>query len=181
MTEFEWVTGKDSAPMAKLLHQDYGNPEVAGFAVSERKLRLFADTARDEFYHGHLRNKGVWSGWESDGCLKSRIRDEGRDAVSVARSWAAEVTMREWKSCILRCIFGNPFRPIIFDPSWLTPTVTAMAQACYADRCPLATMLALADALEEAGCTNADLLNHLRGPGPHARGCWALDLLLGKS
>ncbi len=43
------------------------------------------------------------------------------------------------------------------------------------DRLPL-----LADALEDAGCTNAELLGHLRGPGPHARGCRALDLLLGK-
>jgi hypothetical protein len=38
----------------------------------------------------------------------------------------------------------------------------------------------LADALEEAGCADADLLVHLRGPGPHARGCWVLELLLGK-
>ncbi len=39
----------------------------------------------------------------------------------------------------------------------------------------------LADALEEAGCTGAEILEHLRSPGRHARGCWALDLLLGKA
>jgi hypothetical protein len=43
------------------------------------------------------------------------------------------------------------------------------------DRLPV-----LADALEEAGCTDADILGHLRGPGPHVRGCWAVDLILGK-
>jgi hypothetical protein len=37
----------------------------------------------------------------------------------------------------------------------------------------------LADALEDAGCADPDLLAHLRGPGPHVRGCWALDLVLG--
>jgi hypothetical protein len=38
----------------------------------------------------------------------------------------------------------------------------------------------LADALEEAGCNDAEILTHLRSPGPHVRGCWALDLILGK-
>jgi hypothetical protein len=53
---------------------------------------------------------------------------------------------------------------------------TSTSQTTAFDRLPV-----LADALEEAGCTNADILDHLRGPGPHARGCWAVDLLLGKS
>jgi hypothetical protein len=39
----------------------------------------------------------------------------------------------------------------------------------------------LADAVEEAGCTDADILGHLRGPGAHYRGCWALDSLRGKA
>jgi hypothetical protein len=83
---------------------------------------------------------------------------------------------------LLRDIFGNPFRPVSADPAWLTwkdGTVPRLAQAIYYgrafDRLPL-----LANALEEAGCDNADILNHLRGPGPHARGCWPLDLILGK-
>jgi hypothetical protein len=72
---------------------------------------------------------------------------------------------------LLRCVFG----PL------------SLAQVAYDQRLLPSGMLEparlalLADALEEAGCTNADLLGHLRGPGPHVRGCWALDLLLGKT
>jgi hypothetical protein len=63
--------------------------------------------------------------------------------------------------------------------------VVALAQAAYDHRTlpsglDRTTLAVLADALEEAGCTDPDLLIHLRGPGPHVRGCWALDLLLGK-
>jgi hypothetical protein len=65
--------------------------------------------------------------------------------------------------------------------------VLALAQATYDGRTlPAGTLepdrlAVLADALEDAGCTDAAILGHLRGPGPHVRGCWALDLILGKS
>jgi hypothetical protein len=81
---------------------------------------------------------------------------------------------------LLRDIFGNPFRPVTADPSWLTPTVTALAAAIYADRA-FDRLPILADALEEAGCDHPDVLAHCRGPGPHVRGCWVVDLLLGKT
>jgi hypothetical protein len=80
---------------------------------------------------------------------------------------------------LLRDIFGNPFRPVALDPSWLTPNVSALAQTIYTDRA-FDTMPVLADALEEAGCTSEDILAHCRGDGPHVRGCWVVDLLLGK-
>lgn len=79
-------------------------------------------------------------------------------------------------------IFGNPFRPISLDPTWLTwqdGTIPKVAQTIYDDRA-FHHLPVLADNLEEAGCDNADLLNHCRGPGPHVRGCWVVDLLLGK-
>ncbi|HVK19346.1 MAG TPA: hypothetical protein VM533_20600 [Fimbriiglobus sp.] len=81
---------------------------------------------------------------------------------------------------LLRCIVGNPFRPVACDPSWRTSTAVGLADAIYSersfDRLPI-----LADALEEAGCTHPDVLAHCRGDGPHARGCWVVDLILGKS
>jgi len=86
----------------------------------------------------------------------------------------------------LRDVFGNPFRPVAGDPAWLTPTVVSLARAAYDERLLLSgeldrdRLLILADALEEAGCTNPSLLGHLRGSGPHVLGCWAVDLLLGK-
>ena len=89
---------------------------------------------------------------------------------------------------LLREIFGNPFRPTRFDPSWrLSPDVLSLAQAAYDERelpsghLGSARLAVLSDALEEAGCADADLLSHLRSPGPHVRGCWAVDLILGKA
>ena len=82
--------------------------------------------------------------------------------------------------CFIRCIFGNPFRPVSVNPSWLTSTVVALAEGIYQerafDRLPI-----LADALEEAGCDHADILNHCREPGEHVRGCWVVDLLTGRT
>jgi hypothetical protein len=84
---------------------------------------------------------------------------------------------------LVRCIFGNPFRPPPpLDPSWLAwygRSVVRLAQLIYDDRC-FPDLPVLADALEEAGCDDKDILCHLRGPGPHARGCWPVDLILGK-
>jgi hypothetical protein len=81
---------------------------------------------------------------------------------------------------VFREVFGNPFCAARFDPAWRKwhdGTVLRLAEAVDADaafdRLPV-----LADALEDAGCDRADLLAHLRGPGPHVRGCWALDLVL---
>jgi hypothetical protein len=97
---------------------------------------------------------------------------------------AADQRQRYRGYCTLFCdvfrdVFGNPFRPVCVDPSWLTSTVAGLARAIYADGA-LARLPALASALEEAGCTEADLLVHCRGPGPHVRGCWVVDLLLNK-
>jgi hypothetical protein len=80
---------------------------------------------------------------------------------------------------LLRDIFGNPFRPVALDPAWLTPTVTALAAQMYESR-DFSPMPILADALQDAGCDSEDILEHCRGPGPHVRGCWVVDLVLGK-
>jgi hypothetical protein len=87
---------------------------------------------------------------------------------------------------IVRDVFGNPFRPAGFDRAWRTRDVDALARAAYEERVlPQGTLHGerlglLADALEESGCDNVEILAHLRAPGPHVRGCWALDLILGK-
>jgi hypothetical protein len=83
---------------------------------------------------------------------------------------------------LFRDIFGNPFRPVAIDPAWLRwngGTVVQLAAAIYDER-RFQDLPILADALEEAGCTDAHLLDHCRQPGEHARGCWLLDHLLGK-
>ena len=90
----------------------------------------------------------------------------------------------------LREIFGNPFRPMTISPvyhSWNDAAVVRLAQAAYDDRIlPAGTLdnarlLILADALEEAGCTDEEILTHLRSGGEHYRGCFVVDALLGKT
>jgi hypothetical protein len=88
-------------------------------------------------------------------------------------------------------IFGNPFRrastPSATILAWNDAVVFRLAQVAYEERrLPAGTLdtsrlAILADALEEAGCTDAGILDHLRAPGPHVRGCWAVDLCLGKT
>jgi hypothetical protein len=83
------------------------------------------------------------------------------------------------QALLLRDIIGNPFRPVTTDPSWLTSAVVSLARGIYTDRA-FDRLPILADALQDAGCEDAEVLAHCRGPGPHVRGCWALDLVLGK-
>lgn len=80
---------------------------------------------------------------------------------------------------LLRDIAGYPFRTVHFDPVWRSSTVTALANLIYTER-RFDRMPVLADALEEVGCGDPDILAHCRGDGPHARGCWVVDLVLGR-
>ena len=81
---------------------------------------------------------------------------------------------------LLRDIFGNPFRPVTVDPDWLTTDVAALARGIYDERV-FDRMPILADALQDAGCDNDDILNHCRDASQvHVRGCWVIDLLTGR-
>ncbi len=85
---------------------------------------------------------------------------------------------------VINEVFGNPFRPLPQLPStilnWNDGIVQRLSQVIYNER-SFDQMPILADALEEAGCTDTDILNHCRQPGEHVRGCWVVDLILGKS
>ena len=93
------------------------------------------------------------------------------------KQWAIEYP----RLCeFVREVFGNPFRHVELDPAWLTSTVTALAAGMYESR-DFSAMPILADALQDAGCENADVLGHCRDPNAtHVRGCWVVDLVLGK-
>jgi hypothetical protein len=109
-----------------------------------------------------------WDAWRAL-CIDQAVFGEPftSDAPALARQ-------------LLRDIFGNPFRPVAFDPAWRTSTVVALAQQMYDSR-DFGLMPILGDALQDAGCDSADILDHCRGDGPHVRGCWVVDLVLGKS
>ena len=80
------------------------------------------------------------------------------------------------QAAIVREIFGNPFRAVAVSPDWRTDTAVALARQMYESR-DFSPMPILADALQDAGCDNADVLDHCRGSGPHVRGCWVVDLV----
>jgi hypothetical protein len=80
------------------------------------------------------------------------------------------------QAALLREVAGNPFRPATFAPQWRTDTAVALAEQMYDSR-DFSAMPILADALQEAGCESVDILGHCRGPGPHVRGCWVVDLV----
>ncbi len=83
------------------------------------------------------------------------------------------------QAAFLRDIFGNPFRPpVAFAPEWRTDTAVSLAKQMYESR-EFSAMPILADALQDAGCDNEDILDHCRQPGIHVRGCWVVDLVLG--
>jgi hypothetical protein len=117
------------------------------------------------------------TGWHADEAiwLDELARTRDRQAANGARRREIHA-----QALTLHDIFGNPFHPVTVNPAWLTSTVVSLATAIYADRA-FDRLPILADALEDAGCTNADMLNHCRQPGEHVRGCWPVDLLLGKS
>jgi hypothetical protein len=87
--------------------------------------------------------------------------------------------LRTFGSALIRCVFANPFQPVSLDPRWRTSDVSGLARAIYEarafDRLPI-----LADALLDAGCEDEQVISHCRNDGPHARGCWVVDLVLGK-
>ena len=107
--------------------------------------------------------------------------------ATVVRAWGH--TRRHPRSAeaarlaaLLREVLGNPFRPVNVNPAWLTwdgGCIQSLARRIYDER-GFAALPVLADALEEAGCSDADILRHCREPGPHVRGCWVVDFLLGK-
>ena len=118
---------------------------------------------------------------------KSATASTARLSREVATAKDGSVEMEMNCQCnFIRDIVGNPYVPASLDPVWLTHTVVSLAQTAYDNRIlPAGTLDAdrlavLADALEDAGCSDADILSHLRGPGPHVRGCFVIDLLLDK-
>jgi hypothetical protein len=121
----------------------------------------------------------AWAGYHTTGDHEWGCAMEvGFDVSEESKSLSPEVLCD-----VLRDIFGNPFRPVEVERGWLSgcdAAVEKVAQAIYDER-RFSDLPVLADALEEAGCDNPNILGHCRGPGEHYRGCWVVDLLLGRS
>jgi hypothetical protein len=139
---------------------------------------------------GWLAGNAVWSATEGNAL---GVVDEAADAVTTSKfdpnthdvrasgpPTVGDPTELAAQADLLRHIVGNPFRPVAFSPPWRTDTAVSLARQMYEAR-EFSAMPILADALQDAGCDSAEILDHCRGPGPHVRGCWCVDLVLGKS
>jgi hypothetical protein len=177
----EWAAASQAASEAwgdssRLLHpQFYGIPDCPLTATE----RTAAEALNATTNAAHTIGRGgihAVPGHEGRALSHSVARETAR-AVNSDYQQSPE---RARQADLLRCIFGNPFRPVALDRAWLTSTVTALASQMYESR-DFGAMPILADALQDAGCENDDVLSHCRNPGPHARGCWVVDLVLGKS
>jgi hypothetical protein len=208
MTEAEWLACEDPAPMLEWLRGKVSDRQLRLLACAccRRLWHLLTDQrsrqavevveryvdkqATAEQLHeaaiGAAHGADDTHGEGAD--VADTVADlTSRNAWEGARAAATMLPMlypaeRPLQANIFRDIIGNPFRPATVDPSWLAwngGTVPKLVQAIYDDRA-FDRLPILADALEDAGCTDPDILAHCRGPGPHARGCWVVDLLLGK-
>jgi hypothetical protein len=197
MTEAEWLACEDPEPMAKAA--------VECPRTSDRICRLYLAafwgwqalrlTAKQQ--PALLKRVAATEHWAETGKLPKRFRvSDSTNVVFFSPNPRPAVTrtahaLSSWgksgreaiaiQPALLRDIFGNPFRPVALDPAWVTSDVLALARGIYEERA-FDRMPILADALQDAGCTNEDVLNHCRDANAtHVRGCWVVDLLLGKS
>jgi hypothetical protein len=140
--------------------------------------------ARKESAHDNARGAACEAAWAAGHTVlvsfyaTGQVYGSGEAVVGVLGEGVAAERLAQ--ADLLRCVFGNPLRAkLAIDPSWLTWNdciVKCLAEGIYDERA-FERMPVLGDALEEAGCVDQEVLAHLRSPGPHARGCWVVDLL----
>jgi hypothetical protein len=205
MTEAEWLACTDWRKMLEFLRGKASDRKLRLFSVAccrkiwdtltDERLRRAVEVG-EQYADGLVSDQTRSAAW--DAVLNMKIdaveRQDWERAVRIRRTQgpvldfmsksARYISDVDWglQCRLLRDILGNPFRPASIDPTWLvwnSGTVPKLAQAIYDER-RFGDLPILADALEEAGCDNTDVLAHCRGPGPHVRGCWVVDLLLGK-
>jgi hypothetical protein len=214
MTEAEWLACTDPQRMLAFLGRARRRE-----AASDRQLRLFAAAcvrhAAGQKEVGTWIGHTVLAEWFADGVGPAVPLNRGREvpigaALLRESAWSAAkyvahacvvVAYRESQDAdalaselaaqagLLRCVLGNPFRPVRMNPAWLAwnaGSLPELAAVAYDYRDLPSGLLdptrlsVLADALEEAGCSDPDILDHCRQPGEHVRGCWVVDLILGK-
>lgn len=188
MTEAEWLVCTDPQPMLRHLLRDAHEPAM----IDERKRDLlgcawwreikphgpFSEALVREIEEsgvGRLANDSMadacWLLWE---CRKTAEQTHTDAAVALRLVGAS----------IIRDLVGSPWRRQATIRDRITPTVLSLAHGAHDHPAHGATLdpvrlAILSDALEEAGCADEVILSHLRSPGPHWRGCWAVDLIMG--
>jgi len=205
MTEDEWLKCEHASTLTQFLDQ-WRMPENRAKRI--RKLRLIRCAAYrliwDQLPDDVLREAVVTAEKFADGACSRAMAERVRSDVNHTSHWLKSEHVEGCYRLLnptahrrasdylpyglqnnlcdsIRDIFGNPFRPVTFDAEWRTSTAIALAKHIYESR-DFSAMPILADALQDAGCDNDDVLNHCRDPQQvHVRGCWVVDGILGKS
>jgi hypothetical protein len=203
MTEQEWMQATDPRPMLKFLRGKTSERKLRLFACAwawDYWSRMHDERSRGAFitaerFADKLADLSALHAAYADAWEALRKADTSWAAGAAWAAWAASYERYDIDSAIaqieyqtariswplgasrLRCLFGNPFRPITLNPVWLIwhgGLLVSMAQKMY-DSHDFTDMPVLADALEEAGCQDQDILGHCRSGGEHVRGCWVVD------
>lgn len=204
MTETEWLFASEPHAMLLALQGKVSDRKLRLFAVacSRRIWTLIDDLGRsaveaaenfadgdlgpDELRAARLACQGA-GGQASWYAAATRPEIAARNAARSAQAGVAsnptlgtEAGELLAQAGLVRDIFGpQSFQQITVDPTWLTPGVVQLARSIYDDR-SFGRMPEMAEFLHQAGCDNDEILRHCRGPGPHVRGCWVVDSILGK-
>jgi hypothetical protein len=132
----------------------------------------------------HKLDQTIWNTCEA--AVEGRARRATHSAHAEGQDWGAAwetartAAVRD-QALLLRDVLGNPFRPALRPGylDWRGGLLASMAREIYESR-DFFAMSILADALEDAGCDDPEVLAHCRAELEHVRGCWALDLILGR-
>ncbi len=169
------------ACVARLIQIDPSSKYVATLAFAEKLADDEANIDQDEWivafeYSQDQLNEGSpdITAWLLSLTVGDYASDEAHWVLESMRGQSIDEAV---PMGLFRDIFGNPFRPVDFAP-WRTDTAVSLARQMYESR-EFSAMPILADALQDAGCDNDEVLNHCRGQGPHVRGCWVVDGVLG--
>jgi hypothetical protein len=206
MTQQEWLQATNPTPMLKFLQEKVSDRKLRLFAVAccRRVWHLLTDEisrraieTAERYADGEATAEELRAAEQAATDVSAEFRQPSDMAMWVASTrphlsghpwqvlfnWAAEDYIpKADRVALLHELFHNPFRPITLDLSswtWHDGLLVSMAQRMY-DRRDFSDIAVLADALEEAGCQDQDILGHCRSGGEHVRGCWVVDLLLGK-
>ena len=185
MTEAEWLVSSEPTFMLSAIRK----------RASTRKLYLLSVACIFQLCRLSKKGQAAFAAFEAAADAPNPRRAMKRATTEHGNQWGYDDTpweeaeraargpnerrARKVSPLLIRDVFGNPFRPVAFDPSWRSSTVVALASQMYESR-DFGAMPILADALQDTGCENEDILGHCRGPGPHVRGCWLVDTLLTK-
>jgi len=181
MTEAEWLACEGPEAMLEFLRGRASDRKLRLFAVGcvRRLWRYFPEDTRRQIEQAERIADGLGSMGPAMGRDDPHWITKSPMFAAESAIWTSARSEANARAALMRDVWGDLFRRLAIKSAWRTATVTSLAQAIYDERA-FDRMPILGDGLEDAGCADADILGHCRGGGEHVRGCWVVDLVLGK-